>query len=1074
MKTFTTPWTWLTVLFGVVFTAATHFCLAEQEQSSATAAPAITAAPDVPETLEYNRDIRPILADACFACHGPDSASRKADLRLDQRDAAIEHGALVPSDPDGSELLRRVLSDDPDEAMPPPETKKTLSARQRDVLKRWIAQGAEYQLHWSLIAPVRPAIPQVSQPAWVRNPIDAFVLAKLDALKLKPADEADRRTLARRVSLDLTGLPPNPADVEAFVNDQSADAYEKYVDALLDTAQWGEHRARYWLDYARYADTHGIHFDNFREMWSYRDWVIKAFQQNMPFDQFTIENLAGDLLPDCTLDQRIGSGFNRCNMTTNEGGIIDEEYKVLYARDRTETTSLVWMGLTAGCAVCHSHKFDPLSQQEFYELTAFFNNTTQPVRDGNVKDTPPIVTVPLATDRERWGQLPALIEQAKSQVAARRAEGREAFTAWASTAAIESLGPAVSRASLHLEAKLDEGTGETVKVCVDDQCVEYALGKSSKWAGRFIAEQPALQVQGEALSITDAANFASDQAFTCSAWIKVPANDGTGAICARMDTGNRFRGWDLWLQARRIGTHIIDAWPDNALKVVGREQVPANQWVHVCMTYDGSSKAAGVHIYYDGVEQAKNVENNKLTGSIQTSVSFKIGQRESSDAFTGEVRDLRLYRRALAAGEVSSLARTTRVETLLAKPAAERNEAETNELFEFWLATLDGEYQTRATALQELEAEKAAISARGTIAHVMQEKPEDPTAFVLYRGEYDQRRDQVSPSTPKVLPAFPDEFPRNRLGLARWLLLPDHPLTARVTVNRFWQEVFGTGIVKSTGDFGVSGDLPVNPELLDWLAIEFRESGWDVKQLFKLMVMSATYRQSAAATPEKVERDPENRYLSRGPRFRMDAELVRDSALSVSGLLVKRIGGPSVKPYQPPGVWEAIAMNVSNTRSYTPDTGESLYRRSLYTFVKRMAPPAAMDIFNAPNREICVVRRERTNTPLQALCTLNDEQFVEAARHLAMHAIDGADSFEGRVQFMGQRLLSRDFRSDELQIIENSFAQLLAHYTRHAGDAQELLTVGESPTPERFQVSELAAWTMLANELMNLDEFLNK
>ncbi len=914
----------------------------------------------------------------------------------------------------------------------------------------------------------------MNNETWVRNPIDRFILAKLESVGIEPAVEADRRTLARRASLDLTGLPPSPEQVESFVNNTADDAYESYVDELLESPQWGEHRGRYWLDYARYADTHGIHFDNYREMWTYRDWVIQAFNQNMPFDQFTIENLAGDLLPNATLDQRIASGFNRCNMTTNEGGIIDEEYRVLYTRDRTETTSHVWLGLTANCAVCHSHKFDPLSQREFYEMAAFFNNTTQGARDGNVQDTPPIVVVPTPMDRDRWQSLSPEIADAEAALQQRRISARTEFDQWLDTASDEVFGNAVSNDGLHLRAVLREGQGKRVAVDVDGQTQDVSLAPSASWEASLDG-QPALQVQGGACELSSVGDFRGDEPFSCCAWIRIPANDGYGAICARMDNANAYQGWDFWVQQHRPGMHLIGSWPDRGLKVVGRDQIAANEWVHVAVTYDGSGKAAGVKVFYNGAPQPTNVENDRLSGSIQTQVPWRLGQRNTSDAFTGGVQDLRIYRRSLSQAEVATLAKTSRFAEILAKAPADRGDTETTELYDHWLVTLDKPYQTCQQRLSDLRQEQEAIKSRGTIAHVMQERDTPAKAYVLFRGEYDERRDEVTADTPDVLPPFPADAPRNRLGFARWLVLPEHPLTARVTVNRFWQEVFGTGIVKTAGDFGVSGELPSHPELLDWLAVEFRESGWDVKGLFKLLVTSATYRQSAAVTPDKVEWDPENRLLARGPRFRMDAEMVRDYALAASGLLVPQIGGPSVKPYQPPGVWEAIAMNVSNTRKYVPGTGDDLYRRSVYTFIKRMAPPASLELFNAPTREFCVVRRERTNTPLQARVTLNDEQFIEAARHLAELVLQPEElSRDQRLQRVALRLLAREFHPDEMEIVRRSLDDLLNYYQGHPDEAHELLHVGETTPDASLDPGRLAGWTMLTNQLMNLDEVLNK
>jgi hypothetical protein len=1029
------------------------------------------------EQLGYNRDVRPILVDKCFACHGPDSAAREADLRLDQRDAAIDAGAIEPGDPDSSELIARVYAEDPDEVMPPPTAHKTMSAEEKELLKRWIAQGAPYQPHWSFIAPERPSPPAVQRADWIRSDIDRFVLARLEAAGLEPAPEADRSTLIRRASLDLTGLPPAPDLVAAFLADPAPDAYEKAVDQLLQTPAWGEHRARYWLDYARYADTHGIHFDNYREMWSYRDWLIKAFNANMPFDQFTIESLAGDLLPAATLDQQIASGFHRCNMTTNEGGIIDEEYLVLYARDRTETTAQVWMGLTANCATCHDHKFDPLSQREFYELSAFFNNTTQGARDGNVKDTPPVVVVPRADDRERWAALQGEIPASREALARRRAAARADFDAWLVGATVEAIGQSVPADGLHLHAPLNEGTGPVVKVTVDGAERQLPLTADVVWTAGQVAPQ-AIQLGGAgAAELADAGTLEFDEAFSCGAWIRLPAGDDkSGAIVARMDESQSHRGWDLWTEGRRLGTHIIHQWSSDALKVVTRDPIPAETWTHVLVTYDGSRKASGVQVYVNGDAQPVTVQADSLQHTIRTDVPLKIGQRHASAVIPGlALQDLRLYRRVLPAHEARSLARGTRLAAYLAAGTSNLTDAQRDELFDWWLSSLDELSQQLSATVARLEQEEKAIRARGTIAHVMQERQEAATAYLLFRGEYDQRRDPVTPDTPEVLPPLPGDAPRNRLGLARWLVSPEHPLTARVTVNRFWQEVFGTGLVKTSGDFGISGELPSHPELLDWLAVDFREHGWDVKRLFRQFVTSATYRQAATVTREKRERDPENRLLSRGPRFRMDAEMVRDYALAASGLLVPTIGGASVKPYQPPGVWEAIAMNVSDTRSYERQSGDNLYRRSMYTFWKRMAPPASMEVMNAPNREFCVVRRERTNTPLQALVTLNDEQFLEAARHLAQRAVvEGGSGVPQRLDWLGLRLVARPFRADETTIISRSLQSLHEYYAANPEDARRLMTVGESPWDTSLDAAELAAWTMLINQLMNLDEVLNK
>jgi hypothetical protein len=1025
--------------------------------------------------MEYNRDVRPILAENCFACHGSDSASRKADLRLDRRDDAVKAEAIVPGDVEKSALIERIFSDTKSQVMPPPKTKKKLTEAQKETLKRWIAAGAEYELHWSFIAPKRPPLPTVKDQGWVRNPIDRFILAELEKRGLRPAPEADRRTLARRLSLDLTGLPPEPDDVEAFVNDRRPDAYERYVDKMLDSPHWGEHRARYWLDAARYADTHGIHFDNFREMWSYRDWVITAFNRNMTFDRFTIEQLAGDLLPNRTLDQQVASGFNRCNITSNEGGLIPEEYLVLYTRDRTETTARVFLGLTANCAVCHDHKFDPLTMKDFYSMSAFFNNTTQGAMDGNIKDTPPIVLVPRMEDRPRWDVLSKELAESRKAVEARKQSARADFDRWATSGGAPAT-ESIPTQSLRFQAALDEGKGGTLHLSVDGKPRTAALTSGAAWDAGHVAARAFKSQAGGVLEVADAGDFDNGQGFSYGAWVKLPKKVKGGAVFARMDDQHDYRGWDLWIQDGRVGAHIISKWQEDALKVVSRNPIKVGQWNHLFITYDGSGKPGGVKVYINGVPQETNVEAGSLRNTIRTNVPLKIAQRHTSSRIDGLVlQDVRIYDRTLPATEVDQLVKGTRGAWLLAKPARERSDAEKIELYDWWLTARDSTYQGLNKKLRDLQQEEAALKSRGTIAHVMQEKPSEPIAYVLYRGDYDKRRDKVNAGTPKSLPPMPKESPRNRLGFAQWLLRPENPLTARVTVNRFWQEVFGTGIVKTSEDFGVSGELPSNPELLDWLAVEFRETGWDVKRFFKLLVMSSAYRQSAQVTPAKLEKDPDNRLLSRGPRYRLDAEMIRDYALAASGLLSRKLGGPSVRPYQPEGVWEAVAMIGSNTRDYRRDDGDKLYRRSLYTFWKRAAPPASMDIFNAPSREVCTVRRERTNTPLQALVTLNDPQFVESARYLAQKTLkEGGDKAEGRIDFMARRLLCRPLRTEEAKVVQASLSDLLAHYKAHAEDARKLLAVGETKMDASLDPTILAAWTMLANEMMNLDEVLNK
>jgi hypothetical protein len=1029
--------------------------------------------------IEYNRDIRPILSENCFPCHGADSASRKAKLRLDtfaEATALREDGApaVVPGKPAASEAIRR-LFDPGDDLMPPESSHKILTAAQKDLLRRWVAQGAEYQPHWAFLTPQRPNPPKVRNPNWARNPLDQFILARLEQEKLKPAAEADRRTLARRLSLDLTGLPPQPEVVAAFLADASPNAYEKLVDQFLASPQWGEHRGRYWLDAARYADTHGIHFDNYREMWTYRDWVINAFNANLAFDQFTIQNLAGDLLPNATLEQKIASGFNRCNITTSEGGAIDEEYLVLYARDRTETTSQIWLGLTAGCAVCHDHKYDPLSQKEFYELSAFFNNTTQKAMDGNVKDTPPVVVVARPDEQKRWDALQPEIAAAEKRVAARKTQARLEFDAWLGQADFTTLAGRLPTNALDTHIALTAAAGETLPAPFGPDPHAITIGTNAAWVDGAIAPKAWSVSTNAPIELAAAGDYERTNKFSYAAWVKLSV-DKSGAVFARMKEGGDFRGWDLWIEGNKPAAHFVHQWPTNALKVTGKKELLKDKWNHICITYDGSSRAKGLKIYVNGEAQEVDRAKDALKGSIRTETAFTIGQRNGGSRLDHTaIQDLRIYQAELSPSEIKALAEIPRLKWLARKPAETRTKEETEELYLLWLGTVDQTYQNLSAAEAGLKQEAEDIRARGTVAYVMHEREAPPEAYLLFRGEYDKRREKLTPATPAVFPPMPTALPRNRLGFAQWLMQPENPLTARVTVNRFWQELFGTGLVRTAGDFGVAGEMPSHPELLDWLAVEFRESGWDVKRFYKLLVTSATYRQSAVTTPAKLAKDPHNQLLARGPRFRMDAEMVRDYALASSGLLVPKIGGPSVKPYQPEGVWEAVAMPGSTTRNYKQDTGENLYRRSLYTFWKRSAPPASLEVLNAPSRETCTVRRERTDTPLQALVTLNDPQFVEAARKLAERTLKEVEPDEARrVDFMAEHLIARPLKPTERKIVAAGLKDLLAHYQQSPKAAAALVKVGESVADASLDQPTLAAYTMMANQLLNLDEVLNK
>ena len=983
--------------------------------------------------VDFQRQVRPILSDNCFLCHGPDKGTRMADLRLDIKDGALaarKNGSpIVPGKPEESLLIKRIFSENDSFRMPPMMSHKTLTAEQKDTLKKWIAEGAPWKEHWSFIPPAPHAPPPVHDAAWVKTPIDQFLLARMEAEGLKPNAEADRRTLIRRVTLDLTGLPPTPAEGEAFVDDKSPKAYEKLVDRLLASPRYGEHRARYWLDAARYADSQGLHIDNYREMWPYREWVIRAFNNNKHFDEFTVEQLAGDLLPNATLDQKIASGFHRCNVTTNEGGSIPAEVEAMYAKDRADTTGIVWLGLTVGCATCHNHKFDPIAQKEYYSLTSFFRNTTQLALDGNVPDTPPTVVVPRQEDWKRWTDLSIERANLRAAIAKRDATNDARFAKWANSPV--EIYPAQS---VMAEFKGAEKSPQPEKIAP-------------------------VEIPSKPTEI--------DKPFTIATWVWIPKDKAAFTIASQKESPKegKSHGWTLSVNggALNVSGRAPELRLDSNGKYISARpaadyELKPETWYHLQFTYDGSRSRKGLALYVNGVfvpTYGTGSDNNPLADPLNAPTKIKLSGAAIADfkllgLYADEVQAEMIY-----AGDNGSNGRK-KLFTYLVDPGTRKSVAR----------------------LHQVDAERNEIARRGAVTFVMQERADtQPTAHVLYRGQYDQMRDEVHPGVPAVLPPMAQSLPRNRLGLAQWIVDPSNPLTARVTVNRFWQELFGTGIVKTAEDFGAQGEPPSHPELLDWLALEFRDSGWDVKKLFRLMVMSSAYRQSAVASEEKLAKDPDNRLLAHGPRFRMDGEMVRDCALAASGLLRPEIGGPSVKPYQPINIWETVAMDDSNTRFYKQDSGDSLYRRSMYTFWKRSAPPASMDIFNAPSRETCIVRRERTNTPLQALVTMNDPQFVEAARWLAQHAMKETPSqgkVESQVNFMAERLISRELDPKEMSIVLASYHDYLVYYDGKPDDASKLLKVGESKADETLPKPQFAAMTMVANELMNMDEVLAK
>ncbi|MEO8131413.1 MAG: DUF1553 domain-containing protein, partial [Bryobacteraceae bacterium] len=871
-----------------------------------------------------------------------DPGNRKTKLRFDVESIAAT--VIVPGDPAKSKLYQRVSSDNKATRMPPAYAgHDKLAASDIEVLRRWIEQGAKWQAHWSLIAPVRSPLPEVKRADWPRNSIDRFILARLEKEGLQPAPEADRARLIRRVTLDLTGLPPSPAEVDAFVNDPSANAYEQVVDRLLASPRYAERMAFRWMEAARYADTNGYQSDGPRDMWRWRDWVIEAFQKNMPFDQFTIEQIAGDLLPNPTLDQRIATAFHRNHRTSAEGGIVPEEFRVEYVADRAETTANVWLGLTMGCARCHDHKYDPILQKDFYRMFAFFNSVPEKGNVYNFGNEEPLIKAPTPDQQVRLGELDAVVAKAESEYAALKPVIAKAQRKWEKNPEIEDW----------------NGT--------DGLVLHQPLGgEASRFDGKRLVE-----VDGEKV------NFNYQDPFTFAAWIQ--PESPKGAILSHSDDFFEGTGHGLYLIDGKLRLHAIFRWTDLGLRVETEQPLKLHERQHVLVTYDGKRKASGVHIYVNGQEQKLNILFDEMMWPISTKAPFRIGAGGGL-RWDGLIEDVRVYKTALTPEQAAVVPLLKSIREIAATPPAKRTKAETDKLAFCFLEKFAPQYVTASRArLLKAHGDRDAFYTTVPTVMVMQDSPTPRDAFILKRGAYDAHGEKVTPGVPGVLPPMKPEWPNNRLGLARWLVDPANPLTARVIVNRFWLMYFGTGIVKTVEDFGSQGERPVHPELLDWLAREFIESGWNVKALQKTIVMSATYRQASKPSQELLQRDPENRLLARGPRLRLGPDIIRDQALAVSGLLVNKVGGPSVKPNQPAGLWQELAGGSG----YKPDTGDGLYRRSLYTYWKRTIAPPFMVNFDSPSRETCTVRETRTDTPLQALNLMNDEIFIEAARKLA-------------------------------------------------------------------------------------------
>lgn len=1080
----------------------THFFTLLAVSVWSLAALSVRAADD---RVLFNRDIRPILSANCFSCHGFDAKQRKADLRLDVPEAAFTERdgksfAIKPGDIAQSEVWKRIISEDAEQVMPPPASKKVLTAPQKQLIKKWIEQGAQYQKHWAFEAPVKAAPPMVKNDASARTPVDRFVLARLEQAGLQPQQEAGREPLIRRVAFALTGLPPTIAEVDAYLADRSSNAYEKMVDHFLASPRFGEEQARYWLDAARYADTHGLHLDNERQMWAYRDWVVKAFNQNLSFDEFTRWQLAGDLLPNATLDQLVATGFNRCNVSTAEGGSIEPEWVFRNAVDRTSTMVQTWMGLTGGCAVCHDHKYDPLSAKEFYSLYAFFYSAADPGLDGNIRNTNPFQKVPSPEQAAELAKLEAeeaTLKQKLDAVAkAFVTESRRTDAAVSLSSVPRYVDPADAKPALERRAIVDD-------ILDDDFPLGSRVTNTSRNAAEWLLEPEFGTKSGRrVLELASSGEYDVNmqlalipvvvpQQGQLEFWLRVDPHYPPVAFAVQFDDG----------KATRRAVWGDDAQLSSRLQPVEMGPVPAaGDWQRVVVPFEKLGTTVGARL--------KSIVLLQKGGRIWIDALRVLGETEPANDPRSSFLSFWKASKGGNPGGISAELSSVLTAGPDKQPSAEQRDA----LLSFFLQHIqrpsESAFADLRAAVTRAEIAKVALDATIPGTFIFRDLPKPREAFVMQRGQYDKPGEKVEPNVPAIFPTLPsktvspgaEEKPRaNRLDLANWLLTPEHPLTARVQVNRVWQQLFGVGLVKTSDDLGSQGELPSHPELLDWLATSFREGvsaneqgvvasrPWDQKGLLKLLLMSATFRQKSgaehdqatAASKSELQRihtlDPENRLYARGPRFRLDAEQLRDNALFVSGLINLQIGGRGVMPYQPPNLWEPVGYQNSNTRYYMQDHGPALYRRSLYCFLKRTAPPPFMSNFDGPNREQFCAHRERSNTPLQALQLMNDTQHFEAARGLAERAIrEGGRTAEDRISFLYRVVLARRPDATESKLLQQAFKTQQELFTANPAAARRSLLTGESKPQDVAPPAETAAWTLLANLVLNLDETVTR
>ncbi len=1023
------------------------------------------------EEVSFNYDIRPIMSDTCYLCHGPDETTREAGLRLDLREEAISdrdgEAAIIPGNAEDSLIMWMITADDDEDIMPPPSHPRALTEVEKDLFRRWIDQGAKYEKHWSFIPPEADVPSELVDADWVKNPIDAFVLKRLEDEGLSHASEADKTTLIRRVTFDLTGLPPTLEEIDAFLADKRPDAYEQLVDGLLERVSHAERLTNEWMDVSRFSDSHGYSQDFIRDMSPYRDWVIEAFHENMPFDEFVEWQLAGDLLPNASQTQKLATAFLRLHPQNTEGGIVNEEFKVEYAAERVQTIGAAFMGMTLECSRCHDHKYDPISQKNFYELFSFFNNVDDSGQISFESSDMPVPTMLLPTQEEtsKLANLDLQIKEQEVRVASILKQAEKDYESWKTRLGDRSTDLAAEDALVaHFPLGSDDSTA-SISNDVDPEgsgSVLFGAQANIKVGPELVFEESpkgvGVKVNGDdALYFPSVNFFRRATPFTVSVEANIPDAVKEGSLFHFNKAGilYNYKGWEVSLQNGYWDVRMAHTFPYNSIQLISESPVMKDSWQTVVLAYDGSSKASGLKLYADGEPVAMRVERDNLYKNIlsnkpgvQKEIGLKLGARWRSKGVPGTVIDeVYVYDRRLSDLEIKYL-------------AGEKTEAEN---FEFYLGRHHDSYRGALADLAQLRGQRNDLNEHVREVMVMAERSEPVQAYVLTRGAYDAKAEPVSTQTPEAILPFKTVWPNDRLGLAKWLTDNKNPLTARVTINRYWQMIFARGLVGTPEDFGNQGQLPSHPELLDWLAREFMNSGWDVRAMIKLMVTSASYKQDSRANADLLELDPENLLLARGPVVRLSAEMIRDNALSVSGLLVDKIGGPSVYPYQPEGLWSM------NKGTYVSGKGEDLYRRSLYTIWKRTVPPPTMKNFDAPSRSYCVVQRQNTSSPLQALSLMNDPQFVEASRALAERVMKASSSVDHRLQLTYRLLTSRNPSSREMFLIKDMYLKLVQSYEKESARADEFFSVGEFVPDETLDKNQLAAHALTATMIMNLD-----